>query len=327
MSPLSCDQVRDLAAGLVLGALEPNEMHDTRDHLASCPEAHPEMAELGGVVPYLAESVEPVEPPSELRGRIVGAIEAEIRAGRRTEAAADRLISSLRAGSAGPAAVEPAAAAAGGPVALAAAGASAAVGPASAARPPAEVAGSPIGLAARSPVDLAAERARRRSPLRWIAAIAAVVVIAALGAWNVGLMGQLSTAQQEQAAVDRVLAIAQEAGGQAAILVPGATGATGATGGPAGLAAVAPDGSFAMALSGLPPTSGSQVYEAWVIAPSGAPVAVGSFSVGTSGFGSLAAAQVPIDTVLTVGLTREARSGVTTPTLPMVVSGVTTQGS
>ncbi|MGH2465810.1 MAG: anti-sigma factor, partial [Candidatus Limnocylindrales bacterium] len=159
------------------------------------------------------------------------------------------------------------------------------------------------------------------SRLGRIAAIAAVVVIAALGAWNIGLSGQLSTAQQQQAAVDRVLAIAQEPGGKAAILVPGATG------GPAGLAAVAPDGSFALAMHGLSATNGSQVYEAWVIAPSGSPLAIGSFVVGSDGNGTLTAAQVPSAAGLTVGLTREASPGATTPTLPMVVSGVTAQGS
>jgi hypothetical protein len=171
------------------------------------------------------------------------------------------------------------------------------------------------------PIDLVAERARRRSPVRWLAAIAAVLVIAALGAWNIGLSSQLSTAQQQQAAIDHVLAIAQQPGGQAAILVPGASG------GPAGLAAVGPDGSFALAMHGLAATSGSQVYEAWVIAPSGSPVPIGSFAVGSDGNGALIAGRVPVATGLTVGLTREPGAGATTPTLPMVVSGVTAQGS
>lgn len=287
MSQLSCDQVREMADGFVLGALEPIQMHDVRDHLATCAEPHPEMDELGGVVPYLAESVEPVEPPAELGGRIMAAIEAELRAGRRTDAAADRLISSLGAGSTGRPAAEPRPEA-----------------------PPAAVA----------PIDLAVERARRRSPMGWIAAIAAVVIIAALGAWNIGLSGQLSEAQQQQAALDRVMAIAQEPGGRAAILVPAAAG------GPAGLAAVGPDGSFALALHGLPATTGSQVYEAWVIAPAGNPVPVGSFAVGSSGNGALSAVQVPSTTGLTIALTREAHGGATTPTLPIVVSGVTAQG-
>jgi len=288
MTTMSCEQVREVAEGFVLGALEPVQMFDVRDHLATCSEPHLEMEELGGVVSYLGESVEPVEPPAELRGRILGAIDAELRAARRTDAAADRLISSLGAGSTRPETGEPAPAA----------------GP-----PPA------------APINLAAERARRRSPLGWVAAIAAVVVLAALGAWNISLTGQLSTAQQEQATVDRVLALAQEPGGRAAILVPGASG------GPAGLAAVTPNGSFAMALQGLPETSGTQVYEAWVIAPSGNPVPIGSFAVGANGVGALTAAQVPAAAGLTIGLTREPHSGVTTPTLPMVVSGVTAQGS
>ena len=103
MSALSCDEVRDLAAGFVLGALDPATMHDVRDHLATCPEPHPEMAELGGVVPYLAESVEPAEPPVELRGRIMAAIEAEVRASERTDAAADRLVASFAEPAAAPA--------------------------------------------------------------------------------------------------------------------------------------------------------------------------------------------------------------------------------
>ena len=295
MSSLSCEQVRDVAEGFVLGVLDPVQTHDVRDHLATCTEPHAEMDELGGVVPYLAESVEPVEPPVELKGRITAAIEAELRAGRRADAAADRLISSLGAGSKGPAAPSPAAASVETVVAERA----------------------PVA----PPIDLAAERARRRSPVRWLAAIAAVLVIAALGAWNIGLSSQLSAAQQQQAAVDHVLAIAQESGGQAAILVPGAGG------GPAGLAAIAPDGTFALAMHGLPATSGSQVYEAWVIAPSGSPVPIGSFAVGSDGNGALSAARVPVASGLTVGLTREPNAGATAPTLPMVVSGVTAQGS
>ena len=295
MSTLTCAQVRDLAEGFVLGALDPVQTHDVRDHLASCDQPHPEMDELGGAVPYLAESVEPVEPPVELKGRIMAAIDAELRAGQRADAAADRLISSLGAGS---------------------------IRPAAAVEAIQETPASPSALGASpAPIDMAAERARRRSPVRWLAAIAAVLIIAALGAWNIGLSGQLATAQRQQAAVDRVLAIAQEPGGQAAILVPGAAG------GPAGLAAVAPDGSFALAIHGLPATSGSQVYEAWVIAPSGTPVPIGSFAVGSDGTGALTAAQVPVASGLTVGLTREATAGATTPTLPMVVSGVTAQGS
>jgi anti-sigma factor RsiW len=77
---LACDEVRDLAPAFVLGALEDDEMAAVRAHLATCPEAHAEMAELGGVVPHLAESLEPVEPTAGLKSRIVAAVEADLAA-------------------------------------------------------------------------------------------------------------------------------------------------------------------------------------------------------------------------------------------------------
>jgi hypothetical protein len=82
-----------------------------------------------------------------------------------------------------------------------------------------------------------------------------------------------------------------------------------------------------MAVHGLDPTSGSEVYEAWVIGASGTPQPVGSFAVAADGLGRLSASQVPTGSSLTVGLTHEPGAGATTPTLPMVVSGVTAQGS
>jgi len=314
VSALSCDEVRDLAAGFVLGALDPATMHDVRDHLATCSEPHPEMAELGGVVPYLAESVEPAEPPAELRGRIMAAIEAEVRASERTGAAADRLVASF---------AEPALPPVSSLAEAAPAGAPASATDATAAPQASErtSAGAAVPPGTPAVISLEAERAQRRSPVRWLAAIAAVLVIVILGAWNVVLNQQLSSAQAQQAATEQVLAIAQQPGGQAAILTPGTSG------GPTGLAAVATDGSFALSVHGLDPTSGSEVYEAWVIAPSGTPTPVGSFEVGSDGLGRLTTTNVPTGSSLTVGLTREPASGATTPTLPMVVSGVTTQRS
>lgn len=84
--PFSCEDATDLAAGFVLGALEPAEMDAVRGHLASCGRPHPEFAALGGVVPYLAASVDPIEPATSLRARVRDAIEAE--AGRSSARAA-----------------------------------------------------------------------------------------------------------------------------------------------------------------------------------------------------------------------------------------------
>ena len=76
--PMTHDDALDLAAGYVLGALEPAEEAAVRDHLATCPEPHAEFAELGGVVPSLLADVPLVEPPAALRGRIMDAARADL---------------------------------------------------------------------------------------------------------------------------------------------------------------------------------------------------------------------------------------------------------
>ncbi len=79
---LTCDEVRDLAASFVLGALDADEMDAVRGHLASCAEPHPEFAELGSVVPVLAASVPVVEPPASLKDRLLAAAAADLEARR-----------------------------------------------------------------------------------------------------------------------------------------------------------------------------------------------------------------------------------------------------
>ncbi len=79
---LTCDEVRDLAASFVLGALEPGEADAVRAHLASCADPHPEVAELASVLPVLAESVALVEPPAALKDRIMAAAAADLEARR-----------------------------------------------------------------------------------------------------------------------------------------------------------------------------------------------------------------------------------------------------
>lgn len=273
--PLRCDEVTDLAAGFVLGALDPATMDAVRLHLATCPAAHAEFDELGGVVAYLADSLEPVEPPAALGARIAAAVAAE--------ATAPTV--------AGPSTVRP-------------------VAPPSTAAPPASTAAPSAPV-----VDLAAER-RRRNPLVWGAAIAAVLVIAALGAWNLSLRQDLSSAEAYTAAVDRVLALAGSPGGAAAILAPAAPG------GPSGIAAIGADGHIEMAMRGLAPISGTEVYEAWVVGSDGVPVAIGSFTPNAAGFGTLATASRASGPGVTIGLTREPTPGRTVPTPPMLSSGV-----
>jgi Putative zinc-finger len=82
---ISCSRVRDLAPGFVLGALEMDEMNAVRDHLRTCEKDHTEFDELGGVVSYLATTVEPMEPPSWLRESVLAAAEADLRSRHRAD--------------------------------------------------------------------------------------------------------------------------------------------------------------------------------------------------------------------------------------------------
>jgi hypothetical protein len=74
---LTHEQALDLAAGYVLGALEPAEEVAVREHLATCQESHAEFELLGGVFPSLLADVELVDPPAALRDRIIDAARAD----------------------------------------------------------------------------------------------------------------------------------------------------------------------------------------------------------------------------------------------------------
>lgn len=268
---LTCDDVREMAGAFVLGALEPSEERAIRAHLASCADAHEEIAELGGVLPALAEIVPMIEPPTALKGRIMAAAAAELagRDGARTVVASSE------------------------PIAF----------------PTAQ---------ARAERDA---RRGRPSTGTWVLRIAAVLAIAALGGWNLLLQGQLSAGQTYEQAVAQVLRSASQPGALTAILSADADAGTGS-----GLAAVSSSGDVTLAMQGLKPTSGDQVYEAWVIAGNGAPVPLGSFKVGPNGTASFTAGGLPATSGIVLALTMEPGRGATTPTLPIVSKGVATAG-
>lgn len=87
MTPVTCDEVRDLLPAFVLGALERHEMDAVRMHLDGC-ELHAEAGMLGGVVGYLAAAAPPVEPPAALKDRILAAAAADLEARRASAAVA-----------------------------------------------------------------------------------------------------------------------------------------------------------------------------------------------------------------------------------------------
>jgi hypothetical protein len=283
---LTHDEVVEMGGAFVLGALGPADAAAVRSHLSTCTEDHSEIAELGGVLPVLAESVPIVEPPAGLKARIMAAAAAE--------AAAE-----------GPGAV----AVAPGAAAPTVAAAPAIVPPVGAAMP-----------AEPTPFPTADERTVRRersSPLSWALRIAAVVAIIALGASTLVLRNQLNDAQAYQQAVTAVIDAAGQPGALTAVLT--ADGDTGT-----GLAAVTPDGQVTLAMQDLAPTSGATVYTAWVIGGDGVPVDIGSFNVGRGGTASFSATGVPATSGIVLALTREPGPGATAPTLPIISKGVAT---
>lgn len=176
---------------------------------------------------------------------------------------------------------------------------------------------SPIAFPSAAERTARAERTRSRtSPLDWVLRVAAVLAIVAVGTWGLGLQRQLDAAQRFDQAVAQVVDAAGKPGSATVVL----TAAAGNRG--SGIAAVAPDGSVVLAMRDLPATSGSQVYETWVIVGEQAPVAVGGFTVdanGTAGFTSRAATTPP---GAVIALTLEPNAGSSAPLGPVVSSGV-----
>ena len=179
---LTCDEIRDLAPLFVTGALDPDEMDAVREHLAGCDDAHAELLELGEAATSLLETVEPADPPAELKSRLLAAAAADLESGRHPSTAA-------------PAAAVPEA-------------------PTSTATPPSR----PPATSAAPVVDLAAERTRRRSRFAWVLAAAAVIVAVALGGWNIALNNELSSAQAYRSGVEQALDLAAQPGSVTALI-------------------------------------------------------------------------------------------------------------
>ncbi len=283
---LTCDDVRELAASFVLGALDEHDVDAVRAHVASCSDPHAEFAELGSVLVALAESVPVVEPPAALKGRILAAAAADLEVRGGTAAPTDRGAPNM-------------------PV------------PTSPPRPTTEA--QPA-----APFPSAAERQRRaaaRSGIRpWILRIAAVLAIALLGGWNLLLQGQLGEARTHEQNVAAVLDVAGQRGSLTAVLAP--TDGQG----PVGLAAVASDGSVRIAMRELPATTGAQVYETWVIGGDGVPRALGGFRVGATGIAYFEGGGVPAEDGIVLALTLEPGPGATAPSSSPVSVGKAVAG-
>jgi anti-sigma-K factor RskA len=177
---LTCDEVRDLAAAYVLGALEVYEADAIRAHLATCGDRHIEMDEFASVLPVLTESIPVVEPPAALKGRIMAAAAADL-AARGNVAAPTVAAPSRSADAVAPTGVQP--------------------------------------VPFPSATEREARAARRTGPVgTWGLRIAAVLAIALLGGWNLLLQGQLEQTRTYEANVAAVLDVAGRPGSLTAIL-------------------------------------------------------------------------------------------------------------
>jgi hypothetical protein len=177
---IACDRVRDLAPGFVLEALDAADMAALREHLSTCPKPHSELREMGGVVPYLGGSLDPVEPPKHLRAAVMAAAQADLRA-RSAEKAA-------------PAVVAPETA------------------PVLTVIKPVRSAGV-VSLA-----RVRALRTRRAAT--WITRVAAAVVIVGLVGHAVAVQGDLNHAHDAQATTNNFYDILDQPGARSAVLAP-----------------------------------------------------------------------------------------------------------
>jgi anti-sigma-K factor RskA len=177
--------------------------------------------------------------------------------------------------------------------------------------------GAPSGPIAFPSAAERESRGRTRSDrIGWAMRIAAVVAIVVLGGWNLLLQDQLRSERRFDQAVAAVISAAAQPGSQTVILAPAKDSRA------TGIAAVRPDGSVVLAMRDLPPTSGSQVYETWMIAPDAAPVPVGGFTVDANGTVSFTTRAANAPPGATIAVTREPKAGNLAPEGPIVSAGV-----
>ncbi len=166
-------------------------------------------------------------------------------------------------------------------------------------------------------VVLDAARRRRLSPA-WGLAAAAVVAVLVLGAVTVSSQQQLADARAYQQRLTAALVQAGQPGSQVAVIT--STGQPGT--GPGGIAVMPASGNGTLVMSGLAPTSGTQVYEAWAIAQGQPPVPVAGFTVGPDGVGYVNnMPEAPGEPVI-VAITLEPKPNPTAPSSEPIAAGV-----
>jgi hypothetical protein len=278
---MSHEDALELAGLYAMDALTPEEKAAVDAHLAACSEDHSEFAALGGVAPALASTAEPLDAPAELKGRVMAAVAA---------AAADDKMA---------AAVAPAKM------------------PGRYSTTPGRV--MPTDKLAAPPAKPASAveappRAAWRLPVwtGWAAAAVAVLVLAVVGVWALGLQSQVNDANQRAALLSGAIEAYSDPGSQTARLDDPNSTAT-------GFAAVTPDGTAYVVMAGLPPAPSGKTYQGWYIV-NGAPVSAGLVTVGPDGLMLMTDSQ-PAPGTTAVAFTVEPTGGSSQPTSDPFVVG------
>jgi hypothetical protein len=302
LTRIDCATVLDRAPFFVLGALDAREAAEVREHLAGCGEPHPEFLELGGVAPYLAELVEPVDGGPELRRRVMDAIAADVRAKARDDQAAERLIASFGGLTPAPK-PEPAGDPAPG------------LDGARTDRPAALWVDEPGygGPVASDTPSAGRSRSRTLVP-GWLLSAAAVLVIVVLGAWNVGLQLQAGDVARRADELRQAIAVSTDPGARVAQL-------TGTAAAPAasGFAAFPSDGSGVLVIRGLPQAPSDRTYQAWYVRGD-ATQSAGLVRVGSDGL-LVATGLEPGNAIDGMAVTLEVAGGVVQSTQDPLVKG------
>ncbi len=254
----SCADVSELAGLYVLDALEPAEAERVAAHLATCPEPHPEMAELGAVVPALAASVDEVDAPADLKRRVLESY--------------DRY-------------------------ALAA----------------------PASATSVAPWQIDAQPAARRGSalpqwLGWVAAGAAVLVLAVVGVWALGIQQRANSETQRAETMAAALEALAQPGSSFAVLE-----GSGPAAGVGGFVAFSPDGEGYIVMTNVPEAPAGMTYQAWYVVD-GQPASAGTVSADADGF-VIAEGLPPMAGTDLMAITLEPAGGSPEPTSDPIVVG------
>jgi len=289
-APMTHDEALELAGLYAMDALTPSEKAAVDSHMAACAEDHSEFAQLSGVAPALATMTEPLDAPPELKARVMAAV-ATAAADDKMAAADDEMAAADDKMSAAPALgkLPGRYSTSGGRV-------------------------KPLPPATPAPVVEAPSRAGWRLPVwtGWAAAAVAVLVLAVVGVYALGLQSQVNEANQRAALLSDAIAAYSAPGSQTAVLEDPSSDAS-------GFAAVTADGTAYVVMAGLPPAPAGQTYQGWYIV-NGAPVSAGLVTVGPDGLMLMTDSQ-PAPGTSAVAFTVEPAGGSDQPTTQPFVVG------